>query len=109
MLVICIFFQLNKTNSGRSDDKKANKGTSKNESTSEGGKTAVVFSLKNEVGGLVKALRLFQVKIILLFIFIIIYWLKNVHHVCIKDNVHVMSIKSQDIRFTYHTNPMISE
>uniref|UniRef100_A0A8C9F7H0 Tryptophan hydroxylase 2 n=1 Tax=Pavo cristatus TaxID=9049 RepID=A0A8C9F7H0_PAVCR len=29
---------------------------------SEGGKTAVVFSLKNEVGGLVKALRLFQVK-----------------------------------------------
>ncbi|KGL84752.1 Tryptophan 5-hydroxylase 2, partial [Tinamus guttatus] len=29
---------------------------------SEGGKTAVVFSLKNEVGGLVKALRLFQEK-----------------------------------------------
>ncbi|XP_026580108.1 tryptophan 5-hydroxylase 2-like, partial [Pseudonaja textilis] len=53
---------LNKTNSGRNDDKKANKGTSKNESTSEGGKTAVVFSLKNEVGGLVKALRLFQEK-----------------------------------------------
>lgn len=73
MLVICIFFQLSKTNSGRIDDKRANKGTSKNESTSEGGKTAVVFSLKNEVGGLVKALRLFQVKIILLFIFIIIY------------------------------------
>uniref|UniRef100_A0A8C9FA72 Tryptophan hydroxylase 2 n=1 Tax=Pavo cristatus TaxID=9049 RepID=A0A8C9FA72_PAVCR len=38
----------------------SNKGNGKGESVSEGGKTAVVFSLKNEVGGLVKALRLFQ-------------------------------------------------
>ncbi|CAI5785620.1 tryptophan 5-hydroxylase 2 [Podarcis lilfordi] len=53
---------LNRTSSGKNDDKKDNKGASKNESTSEGGKTAVVFSLKNEVGGLVKALRLFQEK-----------------------------------------------
>nr|XP_008109161.1 PREDICTED: tryptophan 5-hydroxylase 2 isoform X2 [Anolis carolinensis] len=50
----------NRTNSGKNDDKKGNKGAGKYESTSEGGKTAVVFSLKNEVGGLVKALRLFQ-------------------------------------------------
>ncbi|KFV78596.1 Tryptophan 5-hydroxylase 2, partial [Struthio camelus australis] len=39
-----------------------NKENGKSESVSEGGKTAVVFSLKNEVGGLVKALRLFQEK-----------------------------------------------
>ncbi|XP_060100543.1 tryptophan 5-hydroxylase 2 isoform X1 [Heteronotia binoei] len=51
---------LNRTGSGKIDDKKGNKSTGKNESTSESGKTAVVFSLKNEVGGLVKALRLFQ-------------------------------------------------
>uniref|UniRef100_A0A8C9FCU0 Tryptophan hydroxylase 2 n=1 Tax=Pavo cristatus TaxID=9049 RepID=A0A8C9FCU0_PAVCR len=37
-----------------------NKEIQTSESVSEGGKTAVVFSLKNEVGGLVKALRLFQ-------------------------------------------------
>ncbi|KAH0616689.1 hypothetical protein JD844_027997 [Phrynosoma platyrhinos] len=54
--------KLNRTNSGKNDDKKGNKGADKYESTSEGGKTAVVFSLKNEVGGLVKALRLFQEK-----------------------------------------------
>ncbi|XP_043349218.1 tryptophan 5-hydroxylase 2 isoform X2 [Dermochelys coriacea] len=52
----------NRANSGKNDEKKGNKGNSKSESVSESGKTAVVFSLKNEVGGLVKALRLFQEK-----------------------------------------------
>lgn len=32
---------------------------------SERGRTAIIFSLKNEVGGLVKALKLFQVCIII--------------------------------------------
>ncbi|NWZ21217.1 TPH2 hydroxylase, partial [Asarcornis scutulata] len=53
---------LNRSSSGRNEEKKGNKGNGKGESASEGGKTAVVFSLKNEVGGLVKALRLFQEK-----------------------------------------------
>ncbi|XP_044535126.1 tryptophan 5-hydroxylase 2 [Gracilinanus agilis] len=44
------------------DEKKGNKGSGKNEAAGESGKTAVVFSLKNEVGELVKALRLFQEK-----------------------------------------------
>ncbi|VCW90307.1 unnamed protein product, partial [Gulo gulo] len=42
--------------------KKGSKGNSKSETSPEGGKTAVVFSLKNEVGGLVKVLNLFQEK-----------------------------------------------
>ncbi|KAK2492623.1 hypothetical protein MC885_020528 [Smutsia gigantea] len=53
---------LSKANSGKNDDKKGNKGNSKSETAPESGKTAVVFSLKNEVGGLVKALKLFQEK-----------------------------------------------
>jgi hypothetical protein len=53
--------KLNKAISSKSDDKKGNKGSSKSDTGAESGKTAVVFSLKNEVGGLVKALRLFQV------------------------------------------------
>ncbi|NXT27820.1 TPH2 hydroxylase, partial [Syrrhaptes paradoxus] len=53
---------LNRSTSGKNEEKKGNKGNGKGESLSEGGKTAVVFSLKNEVGGLVKALRLFQEK-----------------------------------------------
>ncbi|XP_068257078.1 tryptophan 5-hydroxylase 2 isoform X2 [Nyctibius grandis] len=53
---------LNRSSAGKNEDKKGNKGNGKGESVSEGGKTAVVFSLKNEVGGLVKALRLFQEK-----------------------------------------------
>ncbi|KAK4832086.1 hypothetical protein QYF61_020701 [Mycteria americana] len=53
---------LNRSSSGKNEEKKGNKGNGKGESVSEGGKTAVVFSLKNEVGGLVKALRLFQEK-----------------------------------------------
>lgn len=56
------FLKLNKPNSGKNDDK-GNKGSSKSETATESGKTAVVFSLKNEVGGLVKALRLFQVNV----------------------------------------------
>ena len=58
---VCTFLKLNKTNSGKNDDKKGNKGSTKNDSATESGKTAVVFSLKNEVGGLVRALKLFQV------------------------------------------------
>lgn len=57
------FLKLNKANSGKNDDKKGNKGSSKSETATESGKTAVVFSLKNEVGGLVKALKLFQVNV----------------------------------------------
>ncbi|NXD71866.1 TPH2 hydroxylase, partial [Eolophus roseicapillus] len=53
---------LNRSSSGKNEEKKGNKENGKGESVSEGGKTAVVFSLKNEVGGLVKALRLFQEK-----------------------------------------------
>uniref|UniRef100_A0A8D1H484 Tryptophan 5-hydroxylase 2 n=1 Tax=Sus scrofa TaxID=9823 RepID=A0A8D1H484_PIG len=53
---------LNKSNSGKNDDKKGNKGSGKSDTATESGKTAVVFSLKNEVGGLVKALKLFQEK-----------------------------------------------
>ncbi|KAG2460064.1 tryptophan 5-hydroxylase 2 isoform X1 [Polypterus senegalus] len=43
------------------EENKSDGQNSKNEAT-EGGKTAVVFSLRNEVGCLVKALRLFQEK-----------------------------------------------
>ncbi|TKC38470.1 hypothetical protein EI555_004661, partial [Monodon monoceros] len=53
---------LNKTNAGKNDDKKGNKGSSKSDTATESSKMAVVFSLKNEVGGLVKALKLFQEK-----------------------------------------------
>ncbi|XP_003476069.1 tryptophan 5-hydroxylase 2 [Cavia porcellus] len=53
---------LNKASSSKNDDKKGNQGSSKSETSVERGKTAVIFSLKNEVGGLVKALRLFQEK-----------------------------------------------
>uniref|UniRef100_A0A8C4UZ69 Tryptophan 5-hydroxylase 2 n=1 Tax=Falco tinnunculus TaxID=100819 RepID=A0A8C4UZ69_FALTI len=56
------WLELNRSSSGKNEEKKGNKGGGKGESVSEGGKTAVVFSLKNEVGGLVKALRLFQEK-----------------------------------------------
>ncbi|GAB1295569.1 Tryptophan 5-hydroxylase 2 [Apodemus speciosus] len=45
----------------KSEDKKSGKEPGKGDAT-ESSKTAVVFSLKNEVGGLVKALRLFQEK-----------------------------------------------
>lgn len=64
-IFVCIssFLKLNKANSSKHDDKKGNKGSSKSETVAESGKTAVVFSLKNEVGGLVKALKLFQVNI----------------------------------------------
>lgn len=52
---ICDFcFQLNK-----STFKKIEENGEKN--TSEKGRATVIFSLKNEVGGLVKALKLFQV------------------------------------------------
>lgn len=62
---VCVstFLKLSKANSGKKEDKKSNKGNSKSETSPEGGKTAVVFSLKNEVGGLVKVLNLFQVNV----------------------------------------------
>ncbi|KAM4018613.1 tryptophan 5-hydroxylase 1 isoform 2-T2 [Anomaloglossus baeobatrachus] len=50
-------FQFNKSNYMKSEDNKEN-----NESVAEKSRAAVIFSLKNEVGGLVKALRLFQEK-----------------------------------------------
>ncbi|KAH0501927.1 Tryptophan 5-hydroxylase 2 [Microtus ochrogaster] len=52
---------LNKAIAGKNEDKRGSKGSGRSD-TAESGKTAVVFSLKNEVGGLVKALRLFQEK-----------------------------------------------
>lgn len=62
-MCVFTFSKLNKANSGINDDKKGNKGSSKSEIATESGKMAVVFSLKNEVGGLVKALKLFQVNV----------------------------------------------
>lgn len=49
-------FQLNKSTFTKIDENTEKK------NTSEKGRATVIFSLKNEVGGLVKALRLFQVQ-----------------------------------------------
>ncbi|XP_066438635.1 tryptophan 5-hydroxylase 1 [Eleutherodactylus coqui] len=49
--------EFNKSNYMKSEDNKEN-----NEIVAERGRASVVFSLKNEVGGLVKALKLFQEK-----------------------------------------------
>lgn len=62
-LCVSTFLKLNRANSGKNDDKKGGNGDSKSEASPESGKTAVVFSLKNEVGGLVKVLNLFQVNV----------------------------------------------
>ena len=62
-MCVSTFLKLTKTNAGKNDDKKGNKGSSKSDTATESGKMAVVFSLKNEVGGLVKALKLFQVNV----------------------------------------------
>lgn len=53
-------FQMNKAAFPKIDENKDNKTDNKTAST-EKGRAAIVFSLKNEVGGLVKALKLFQV------------------------------------------------
>ncbi|XP_030070558.1 tryptophan 5-hydroxylase 2 isoform X2 [Microcaecilia unicolor] len=53
---------LNKANFGKINEQHASKGSGKGETSTESGKTALVFSIKNEVGGLVKTLRLFQEK-----------------------------------------------
>lgn len=50
-----LFMQLRRTSFSRIDEKEDSG------SASDSSKTAVIFSLKNEVGCLVKALRLFQV------------------------------------------------
>ncbi|KAG8550876.1 hypothetical protein GDO81_029635 [Engystomops pustulosus] len=49
--------EFNKANYMKSEDNKEN-----NESVAERARASVIFSLKNEVGGLVKALKLFQEK-----------------------------------------------
>lgn len=49
--------EFNKSNYMKSEDNKEN-----NESVAEKGRASVIFSLKNEIGGLVKALKLFQEK-----------------------------------------------
>ncbi|XP_069594910.1 tryptophan 5-hydroxylase 1 [Ranitomeya imitator] len=49
--------EFNKSNYMKNEDNKEN-----NESVAERSRASVIFSLKNEVGGLVKALRLFQEK-----------------------------------------------
>ncbi|XP_004700501.1 tryptophan 5-hydroxylase 2 isoform X1 [Echinops telfairi] len=56
------FLKPNKASAGKSEQKASSQEGSRSETASESGKTAVIFSLKNEVGGLVKALRLFQEK-----------------------------------------------
>lgn len=48
--------QMNKSTFPKIDENKDNKSVS-----GEKGRAAIVFTLKNEVGGLVKALKLFQV------------------------------------------------
>ena len=57
-----IRFQMNKSTFTKIEENRDNK----NEH-SEKGTAAIVFSLKNEVGGLVKALKLFQVSMELLY------------------------------------------
>lgn len=52
---LCVF-QMNKSTFSKIDENKDNKTVS-----GEKGRAAIVFTLKNEVGGLVKALKLFQV------------------------------------------------
>lgn len=52
------FMQLRRTSFGRIDEKPDKEDTG---SAYDSSKTAVIFSLKNEVGCLMKALRLFQV------------------------------------------------
>lgn len=49
------FFQLNKSTFTKIEENTEKK------NSSEKGRATIIFSLKNEVGGLVKALRLFQV------------------------------------------------
>lgn len=56
MFCACVL-QMNKSTFPKIEENKDNKTAS-----TERGQAAVVFSLKNEVGGLVKALKLFQVK-----------------------------------------------
>lgn len=56
---------MNKSAFPKIEENKDNKTAS-----TERGRAAVVFSLKNEVGGLVKALKLFQVKSRLFFDFL---------------------------------------
>lgn len=56
---------MNKVAFPKIDENKDNKTDQDNKTaSSERGRAAIVFSLKNEVGGLVKALKLFQVGLI---------------------------------------------
>lgn len=65
---ICHYcFQLNKSTFTKIEENPEKK------NTSEKGRATVIFSLKNEVGGLVKALRLFQVRTNLLHSCFLIY------------------------------------
>nr|XP_033808153.1 tryptophan 5-hydroxylase 2 isoform X2 [Geotrypetes seraphini] len=50
------------TNFAKINEQNANQGRGEGGTSRESGKTALVFSIKNEVGGLVKTLRLFQEK-----------------------------------------------
>ncbi|CAI5763313.1 tryptophan 5-hydroxylase 1 [Podarcis lilfordi] len=54
---LAILNEIHKSNYTMNDDNKENE-----DNASERGRAAVIFSLKNEVGGLVKALKLFQEK-----------------------------------------------
>lgn len=56
---------MNKAAFPKIDENKDNKTDKDNKTAStERGRAAIVFSLKNEVGGLVKALKLFQVGLV---------------------------------------------
>uniref|UniRef100_A0A4W3GGR3 Tryptophan 5-hydroxylase 2 n=1 Tax=Callorhinchus milii TaxID=7868 RepID=A0A4W3GGR3_CALMI len=51
-----------KAYSSKCEEKKVNKENCRSETFSEGARTTIVFALKNEVGGLVRALKIFQEK-----------------------------------------------
>uniref|UniRef100_A0A4W3GFH1 Tryptophan hydroxylase 2 (tryptophan 5-monooxygenase) n=1 Tax=Callorhinchus milii TaxID=7868 RepID=A0A4W3GFH1_CALMI len=54
------FLQVMKAYSSKCEEKKVNKENCRSETFSEGARTTIVFALKNEVGGLVRALKIFQ-------------------------------------------------
>ncbi|XP_007901956.1 tryptophan 5-hydroxylase 2 [Callorhinchus milii] len=55
-------FTVNQSYSSKCEEKKVNKENCRSETFSEGARTTIVFALKNEVGGLVRALKIFQEK-----------------------------------------------
>lgn len=81
-------FQLNKSTFTKIEENTEKK------NTSEKGRATVIFSLKNEVGGLVKALRLFQVQTKLF----LIIGPSNTTKISHPDKCHL------HMKFTYRKN-----